>query len=285
MRTFARWLRRASRNLELTWRLYNLAPAIAYRRQQRRPAGEATRVAQELQDKGIAISSVSALLEDASCFDQLRREVAQQELALADQMQACRAAANDHHASGPKPYLFQMLGEHPVMDRDSIFARFALQNPIRDVANAYFGMYVRLRYYNVWYNFVTDREACQSQLWHRDPEDRYILKVFLYLVPVNDDNGPFTYAPGTHMKGNCRRRPAYLHKDGYTTRSDDRQMSAVVPQQQWVTCTGPAGTLVFADTRGYHKGGLARVRDRIVYTCEFISLAGGASGISTLDIS
>jgi hypothetical protein len=50
-------------------------------------------------------------------------------------------------------------------------------------------------------------------------------------------------------------------------------MAAVVPESQWIPCVGPKGTIVFADTRGYHKGGLARERDRIMYTCMFTSQA------------
>ena len=36
---------------------------------------------------------------------------------------------------------------------------------------------------------------------------------------------------------------------------------------------GKNPTIVFADTRGYHKGGLARERDRLMYTCMFTSQA------------
>ena len=52
-------------------------------------------------------------------------------------------------------------------------------------------------------------------------------------------------------------------------------MAEVVPAERWVKGTGPRGTLIFADTRGYHKGGLARERDRLLYTCQFLSKAAG----------
>jgi hypothetical protein len=39
--------------------------------------------------------------------------------------------------------------------------------------------------------------------------------------------------------------------------------------------------MIFADTHGYHKGGLARERDRLLYVAEYTSLAGGRGGIST----
>jgi hypothetical protein len=101
-------------------------------------------------------------------------------------------------------------------------------------------------------------------------EDLYIVKVFLYLSDVNQGAGPFTYAPGTRGKGRARQKPDYL-LEGVTQRSIDAQMAAVVPRDRWVTCTGPKGTIVFADTRGYYKGGLSRERDRVLYACMFTS--------------
>ena len=227
------------------------------------------------------MTSVSDLFRDAGPFADLQKAVAEREAAMADTLAQRRIEARTGTATGQKPYLFEMLGRHPEVDGASAFGRFAMHDAIAQVANAYFGMFVRLRFYNVWYNFATTAAATQSQLWHRDPEDRYILKVFVSLSAIDDENGPFTYAPGTHGKGREHRQPEFTHRDGGTPRSNDAQMNAVVPSTSWVSGVGPAGTIVFADTRGFHKGGLARSRDRVVYTCEFTSGAGGRGGVST----
>jgi hypothetical protein len=136
-------------------------------------------------------------------------------------------------------------------------------------------MYSRVSYYNIWHTFATPVQARATQLWHRDPEDRYILKVFLYLSDVDDGAGPFTYAAGSHPKAKLRREPASAVDGDGARRSDDRQMAEAIPAERWVKGTGPKGTLIFADTRGYHKGGLARERDRLLYTCQFLSQAAG----------
>ena len=57
--------------------------------------------------------------------------------------------------------------------------------------------------------------------------------------------------------------------------SDDQQMAAVVPESRWVKGVGKKGTIIFADTRGFHKGGLARGNDRTLYIAEFLSQAAG----------
>jgi hypothetical protein len=113
-------------------------------------------------------------------------------------------------------------------------------------------------------------------LWHRDPEDRAILKLFVYLVDVGEEKGPLCYAPGTHAFGEGRIRPdsKWLREGrSLVRRTDDTQMRAVLPSEQWITAIGPKGTVVLVDTRGYHKGGFVRRGERILYTSMYTSQA------------
>jgi hypothetical protein len=185
--------------------------------------------------------------------------------------------------SDAKPFSCQLLSEQKAWDREDIFFRFAVHKEILQVVNAYLNMFARLSYVDVWHTFATDRPARSSQLWHSDHDDLYyILKLFVYLSDVDEGAGPFTYAAGTHHFGNLRRRPAYLFREGQTTRSDDSQMAEIIPPARWVQALGEKGTIVFADTRGYHKGGLARKSDRLMYVCRFTapSAMDGLEGIS-----
>jgi hypothetical protein len=271
--TNLRRLVRAGRRFEFTWRyVFNLRPTLAYRFSSGAPSGEAARVLADLNRDGIAVTSARELLGAGPFYDELGAAVDRLEGDLADRLRAARADADDSGAVGRKTFIVELLGARPVLDLDSVYARFALQKPILQVANAYFGMYTRLRYYNIWHTFATQSQARESQLWHRDREDYYILKVFVYLSDVDEAAGPFTYAAGSHLKGRLRREPAYF-LEGEVRRSGDAQMAEVVPPERWVKGVGPKGTIIFADTRGYHKGGLARARDRIMYTCMFTSRA------------
>lgn len=272
--TAIRRLVRAGRKVELTWRcLFNFAPTIAYKLNHDSLDGEAQRVLVDLNREGIAITSASALLGSNSLYDELANAVAMVEHDVADQIEAARAASDDDSPYGSKSFVYYLLGESPTLDSDSIYARFALQSTILKIANGYLGMCTRLRYYNVWHTFATSARPRQSQLWHRDREDHYIFKVFVYLSDVDDGAGPFTYAARTHAKGGIGNEPAYLEEADGVRRTDDAQMAEVVPSRHWRKGTGPAGTIVFADTRGYHKGGEARESDRVLYTCMFTSPA------------
>jgi len=50
-------------------------------------------------------------------------------------------------------------------------------------------------------------------------------------------------------------------------------MAEVVPRDRWIQATGPAGTIIFADTRGYHCGGRSTQRDRVMAINMFTSSA------------
>jgi hypothetical protein len=268
-----RTLARASRNHELAWRYgFNLAPTLSYKFASRQLSGEAKRVHDELNRNGIAITSADRLFTNPNLFNELTGAVETVEHELAESLQQKRTAANNSATIGAKTFNVELLGSHPTLDPNSVYARFALQDPILSVANAYFGMFTCLRYYNIWHTFATETDARESQLWHFDREDHFILKVFVYFSDVNESAGPFTYAKGSHLKRGLNQIPEYFVEGG-VRRSNDEQMAQVSPRENWVTATGPKGTIVFADTRGYHKGGLARTNDRVMYLCMFTSQA------------
>jgi hypothetical protein len=260
---------------DFTWRyLANLRPSFEYQRIRKPLSVSQERILSDLRRDGISMTSVTDLMTDNPVFHELQFAVRTLETSLSDKISKARMEMDT--PSGVKSYCFHLLSCARELDPNDIFVRFALQPQILGIANGYFGMLTRLLYYNVWHNFPMQDEPRESQLWHRDPEDRYILKMFVYLTDVDEGSGPLSYVPGTHAQGSVRTRPASkICKEGSVEvrRSDDAQMLAVLPKENWITALGPKGTVVFADTRGYHKGGLVRERDRILYTCMFNSQA------------
>lgn len=256
----------------LKWRCFdNLWPSLSYRLRTDSLSDEAQRVVNELNEKGVALTSARQLFGSESSFHQLKGAVDRLLHEQSEKIALAKASANG--ADGWKVYLLELLGDRPELDLSSIYVRFALQKPLLQVINAYFGMYAVLRFYNVWLNFPTLHPPRHSQLWHRDPPgDRFILKAFVHLSDVDEGAGPFTYAPGSHPKVGLKREPAFTTtKADRARRSDDAQMGEVLLPEQWFKGIGPAGTIIFADTRGYHKGGFAPELDRLVYICMFTS--------------
>ncbi len=278
-KSITRSLRRAASGSDLTWRyLLNRQATLRYRLQEPKVSERAAAALRGLKRDGIAMLRAEELLGNAPIRDELERAAGQVESDWAERLAQLRESYRDGGEAKQKPYSIGLLAPQQALSANSVFTRFALAAPVREVVNGYFGMYAVLMYCDVWHNFVAAGAPCQSQLWHRDPEDRHILKLFYYLSDVDEGAGPLTYARGSHRRPG--RVAPHQHLDGETPRSDDAQLATVYAREHWVTAYGPRGTLVFADTRGYHKGGWSRRSERIVYVCEFLSTAVGR-GFST----
>lgn len=275
MRQAIRNFVKGGRQIEPIWRYgFNFLPSIQYKFKPSANSGGAVRpIIDRLNENGIVITSVDELFQDRSYFAELDSAVGNLLAERRHELEDLKRQAADSDAIGEKTFNVELLGSRVEFDPASIFARFALQETFLNIANSYFGMLVKLRYYNIWQTFATTGAPRESQLWHFDREDNYILKMFLYLKDVDEGAGPFTYAPKTHRKVKYwSKQPAYtLEKN--VRRSTDEQMSAVIPKENWIKGVGKKGTIIFADTRGFHKGGEARSSDRLMFTMMFTSAA------------
>jgi hypothetical protein len=266
---------RGQRQNEFFWRYgFNLRPSVNYKLHLSSAENAAARkIVEDLNRDGIAVAGVDELLADKRPFAELETAVETLLESRRDELREIKRRAADAHAIGEKTFNVELLGSEVAFDAESVFARFALQETFLNIANAYFGMLVKLRYYNVWQTFATDGAPRESQLWHFDREDNYILKLFLYLKDVDEGAGPFTYAPKTHRKGKLWGKQPEFSLEKNVMRSTDEQMSKIVPRENWVKGVGKKGTIIFADTRGFHKGGEARTGDRLMFTAMFTSPA------------
>ena len=258
----------------LYWRYgTNLGPTVRYFLESNRPATNVENsIVRSLDVDGIAICRV----EDMFTFEMLTemRGAAQELLnEKRSDISKLKSEVDNKAAIGYKTFNLEMLGGEPQFSADSVFARIGLNDSLLSVANRYLRLKAQLRYYNVWYTAASTGASRESQLWHFDREDKFILKVFIYLDDVDEGSGPLTYAPSTHRRGKFKSLQPEFVMEGNVRRTTDEQMTKVFPRENWKVCTGRKGTIVFADTRGYHKGGEARTSDRVLYTCMYTSPA------------
>jgi hypothetical protein len=189
-------------------------------------------------------------------------------------------------AAGGEGALRRRAGKEFVVRRYSYGVDVALDDPwfrvgvsrrMLDVANAYLRLWSKLEYLDLWYSVPQpkDAERVSSQRWHRDYNDRHLLKAFLYLVDVDEGMGPFQYVPGSAGDGPYAKewpwRPLGENYPG------DDELTARVPDSSVETFTGPAGTLVFCNTSGFHRGGLSTSDPRVLATWTYSSPASLAS--------
>lgn len=167
-----------------------------------------------------------------------------------------------------KDYLIHMIPGEERHDENSPYLRLALDPMLLEIVSTYFGMFPQLHSIGSWLNFPTPEEAKKSQLWHRDPADLKLLKVFIYLEPVGEENGPFTFIPETQPFGAASHIvPPHEH----VRRVTDEEMASAIPENKWVKCMGPANTMVLADTVGFHRGGKVESGRRLLITLTYTS--------------
>ncbi|MDH6078463.1 phytanoyl-CoA dioxygenase [Chrysosporum ovalisporum FSS-45] len=111
-----------------------------------------------------------------------------------------------------------------------------------------------------------------TMLWHKDSEDRRIIKVIIYLRDVEEKHGPFEYLPlslTSLANFNSYHVNRKLRESSYLGINDE-QLTKIVPKSAWKSCIGSAGTVIIADTRAILHHGTIRTEDRstlfFVYT-------------------
>jgi hypothetical protein len=152
-----------------------------------------------------------------------------------------------------------------------------LSSPMLDVASTYLRLWPKLSYVDLWYSLPQpeETERVASQLWHRDFDDKHLLKVFLYLRDVDEQTGPFEYVPESQPGGKLHYvSPWQPMGNG---RIPEEEVAQHVRPEQIKTFVAPRGTLIFCNTSGLHRGGFATERPRVLATATYCSPASLAA--------
>ena len=244
-------------------------------------------IIKDLQRDGIAVTSLEKLFPSIS-LDELKRfsdmSLAQgriqEEIKKHQQMIAGRVDGGDERKGGGK-YLKDFIvepwgstGNNALSDFDNPFIKMSLDERVLGIAGRYMGMAPKFRGYSLRMTLPVPAGAREyfSQRWHRDPEDMRMLKMFIYVTDVADiSEGPFIYVKGSQLRG--RFDHLFPQRPPAATYPDKTGVEEVVPAEAIKICTAPAGTIIFADTAGLHKGGYATTKARLMYTGTYFSKA------------
>jgi hypothetical protein len=153
---------------------------------------------------------------------------------------------------------------------DSPWLRMGVSDSQLGIVNAYRKLRTSMFYMDNWFTqpYAGQDQRIASQRWHRDPEEEHVVKVFLYLSDVDENAGPFEYLiasqPGARFGhlwpwGDEKAKPT------------DEEMAAAAPDGECRKLTGPAGTMIFCDTSGFHRGGFAKTTPRVLSIWSYVS--------------
>lgn len=213
------------------------------------------RLISDLKRNGIAVSHIDELLPQRGLLSVLR--------GYADKL------LPDANVRKGKIFQKELWDSCPVIDFQNPFTRLALEKSVLEIVSGYLDVWPKFRVLtlNVTIPVPLGSEAIKSQRWHRDPEDKRMCKMFLYLNDVDEAAGPFVYVPQSHHGGKWRRFFPQRPPKGYYPPAG--AVEKAIPQSELRTMTGRAGTVIFCDTSGLHKGGYATSKERIMFTAGY----------------
>jgi hypothetical protein len=266
-----------NRGVRATYGLHDrvLANRSARRRfAHERPELDATqqRIVDELRVEGFVVIPFGELFDDAARWNEVSSGADAFVTETEDGLRREAAGEDAAVRRSVKKYLVRRNAWGAQLDADDLWLRLALDPRVLDLANTYLGLWSKLEYVDLWYTPPTEEfERQSSQRWHRDFNDRLLLKAFLYLSDVDEHSGPFEYVPRSFPGGELGDLwPWYPGYDGYPP---DEEFARRMDGKRVETFTGPRGTIIFCNTCGFHRGGFATGNPRVLATWTYSSPA------------
>ncbi len=176
-----------------------------------------------------------------------------------------------HHLR-KKTFLLPYWDEQAPIGMDNPFFAMSLRPEVLNIVNSYDGMWRKLNFLQLTETIPVGSEAPrQSQRWHRDPQEKRQMKYFVYLSDVDEEAGPFTYAKrsqfGSPVYGNLFKQKLPLG-----VYPPEGAVEKAVDSKDIVSAMGRAGTVIFCDTAGLHRGGYAKSKSRFMFTAFYPSM-------------
>ena len=169
-------------------------------------------------------------------------------------------------------YMVKLLPEKPTLTWEDPLVRFGLDPAILGIVNGYLGLWSKLIYMDIWHTVRgPDDRRIGSQRWHRDFDDERLVKVYLYLEDARPEAGPLQYVVGSQAGG--PRRDIWPWGHIVSRYVPDGELERLIPETEWFFASAPAGSLLFCDTSGLHRGGPTRSGRRIVATWTYVTPA------------
>jgi hypothetical protein len=229
-----------------------------------------------LRRDGVAVVSFDQLLGDTAFWSELEADM--REFVDATERTLPGLGRDQRKQEYGKSFLVRRYRARKGEPRASLapdnpWVRLGIADPLLAVVNAYRGSAVQLHDVDTWYTVPeTDAdERVASQRWHRDGWEDHIVKVFTYFSDVDAEAGPFEYLRGSPTGGKYGSLWPWQDDEVYP---DQDEFAAAVDEADCTMLTGGPGTMVICDTSGFHRGGFARSKPRILSYLTYLSDEG-----------
>jgi hypothetical protein len=156
------------------------------------------------------------------------------------------------------------------------FYNWGKEKRLLNIIENYIGLPVSYHGVHLRKDFPNEKQF-GTLLWHRDSEDRNIVKIIIYLSDVKEEHGPFEYIPlsltSVYQLSYYRiQYELWRARRSYTLGISNEILDQIVPKSAWTSCLGPAGTVIFVNTGVLFHHGTLRAQERstqfFVYTAK-----------------
>lgn len=267
----ASWLRHSFHRL---WGLRNLRARLGFRRQPPRLNAVQRGIVAAMRSRGVAAVPFAALWPEPELWNGLLAEArawaSTPEMHTREWEYRTIAVHRPHF----KDHIVKRYERASTVVWDCPWLRLGLEPILLDIVNSYLDLYGRLNHVNLWNTIAHEHrgDAVGPQRWHRDPDDKKLIKVFLYFSDTDAASGALEYVLASRPgERHGRLWPQELPFDG--GHPPEAALDAVVAESDRIICAHAAGTLVFVDTTGFHRGGRAIRQNRLLATWAYSTQA------------
>jgi len=231
------------------------------------------RIVSEVDEKGFSLVTFDDLFSSELWSD----IEAQRDTFVAETEADLAAGGENVRVRQGKEFVVRLHSYGVELGLDDPWFRACASRRMLDIANAYLRMWSKLEYVDEWYSVPQPAQAerISSQRWHRDFNDKHLLKAFLHLADVDEGMGPFQYVAGS--------QPGGPYADAWSWRPlgqnypTEEELEQRIPSSAVQTFTGPKASLLFCNTCGFHRGGFSTTNPRVLATVTYSSPASLAS--------
>jgi len=214
-----------------------------------------SKIIKNLKETGIAVTSLEALFPEENMLKTLQ------------------TFEHDHQKEkrqyhNKKKFLTDYWEKIPELNFKNPFIKIAISQVVLDIINSYMEMYSEFIFTTLQAtDVIRDGGREFSQNWHRDPQEQKYCKMFIYLNNVDGGAGPFMYLPqSTHGH---KYEKLFSSKPPLGSYPSEKETKKRMPEGEIKIMAGKAGTVIFCDTTGLHRGGYSTEKSRIMATFSY----------------
>lgn len=143
--------------------------------------------------------------------------------------------------------------------------RIFMMPAILDFVEKFMGCVPTLYSLNAWWSFpAPTASSFNSQFFHRDNDDWRWCVLFIYLTDVDESGGPHQFIEGSQTLAGMQALAPDLDAANTFLYSRGEKFSARCEKLPITTLTGPAGTMILANTLAIHRGLVPSQKPRLM---------------------